>query len=94
MANNLLLDFGHETIKISPRIPEEVEYLTQEAHTMVMYVGEHLSTRFRNELLNAKVKRVIFNPGSENEELMKAFKEKNVEVVAGCTLVMLRTNQF
>jgi hypothetical protein len=47
-----------------------------------------------NEILELGVKRVIFNPGTENYPLISTLEKKGVEVIEGCTLVMLRTNQF
>jgi len=34
------------------------------------------------------------NPGAENHALAAKAKEAGIEVVEGCTLVMLRTGQF
>ena len=34
------------------------------------------------------------NPGAENHELRKAAEAQGIEVVEGCTLVMLRTGTF
>ncbi|MDW8332380.1 MAG: CoA-binding protein, partial [Cyclobacteriaceae bacterium] len=39
-------------------------------------------------------KRIIFNPGTENTELEIRARRAGIEVVHGCTLVMLRTNQY
>jgi len=39
-------------------------------------------------------KRIIFNPGTENNELYKLAEEKGIEVVEWCVLVMLSVNRF
>ncbi|MDP1843656.1 MAG: CoA-binding protein [Sediminibacterium sp.] len=39
-------------------------------------------------------KRIIFNPGTENEELEALAKSKGIEAIEACTLVMLNTGQF
>ena len=39
-------------------------------------------------------KRVIFNPGSENEILMNKLEEKKISCENSCTLVLLSTNQY
>jgi hypothetical protein len=41
-----------------------------------------------------KPRRVIFNPGSENEALAKKLREAGIEVVEACTLVLLRSEAF
>ena len=39
-------------------------------------------------------KRIIFNPGTENEELMLLAKEKGIETEIACTLVLLSLNDY
>jgi len=34
------------------------------------------------------------NPGAENDELEAAAQAQQIEVIRGCTLVMLRLGQF
>ena len=93
MAFQLLLDYHYQAIAFNPRI-DLIESINFSFDTLTMYVNPELSTKWSTELLNLKCKRVIFNPGTENTELQAKFEELGVEVVIGCTLVMLRTNQF
>ena len=62
--------------------------------TLTLYVNPLISDKYQDILLKSKPKRVIFNPGTENLDLEKKFIRLGAEVVIGCTLVMLRTNQF
>jgi len=39
-------------------------------------------------------KRIIFNPGAENEELTKMAAQQGIQAIEACTLVMLSTGQF
>jgi hypothetical protein len=41
-----------------------------------------------------KPKRIIFNPGTENDDLIKLAEENKIEPFIGCTLVMLSTGQY
>jgi hypothetical protein len=59
-----------------------------------MYVNPSLSDKYQDLLLNLNVKRVIFNPGTENSHLESKFSQKGIEVLHACTLVMLKTQQF
>jgi predicted CoA-binding protein len=93
IAANLLMDYKHETIKFNPRV-DDFQSLNQSFDTIALYVSKNVSDKFQNLLLNLKVKRVIFNPGTENDQLEEQFTKLGVEVIRGCTLVMLRTNQF
>lgn len=93
IAAHLLLDFNHEVIKFNPR-EDKVDSLKKEFDTLTLYVGRAISDKFLDSLLDLRFKRIIFNPGSENEQLEKQLTAKGVEVVHGCTLVMLKTGQF
>lgn len=94
MASELLKDYGHEVIALNPRHEEEFSKINTEYHTLTLYVNPHISDKYQEMLLKSKPKRVIFNPGTENSDLEKKFESLGAEVVIGCTLVMLRTNQF
>ncbi|MEY3677892.1 MAG: hypothetical protein RI924_33, partial [Bacteroidota bacterium] len=45
-------------------------------------------------ILKVNPRRVIFNPGTENDELVEKLNEKGIESVEACTLVMLATGQY
>jgi len=45
-------------------------------------------------ILSLEPKRIIFNPGAENEELSVLASKNNIPVKEACTLVMLSTNQY
>ena len=94
MAARLLEDYKHEVTTINPRQDAELLRATEGFHTLTLYVSPAISDKYQDLLLKTKPKRVIFNPGTENENLMKKFQTLGAEVVTGCTLVMLRTNQF
>lgn len=94
MAANLLKDYSHEVVTINPRQEEELGKIKTEFHTLTLYVNPQISDKYQDMLLASKPKRVIFNPGTENASLEKKFEDQGAEVVIGCTLVMLRTNQF
>ncbi|MCK5716340.1 MAG: CoA-binding protein [Thiomargarita sp.] len=78
---------GKKCYKHLTDIPSSVD-------TVTLYVGKRRSTDLMSEILALKPKRIIMNPGAENELLETKAKEQGIEVVQGCTLVMLRTEQF
>lgn len=94
MAAELLLNYKHEVVTINPRHEEELKRIDTPFHTLTLYVNPQVSEKYQDLLLRAKPKRVIFNPGTENPALEEKFKSQGAEVVIGCTLVMLKTNQF
>ncbi|HDR51950.1 MAG TPA: CoA-binding protein [Mariniphaga anaerophila] len=76
-------------VTIQTEFPEDVNI-----HTVTMYLGAKRQPEYYHQIINLKPKRVIFNPGAENNELRKILESEGIETVEGCTLVMLRTNQF
>ena len=94
MAGELLKNYKHEITTINPRNEDELSKLNSDYHTLTLYVNPQISDKYQEILLKSKPKRVIFNPGTENALLEKKFADLGVEVVTGCTLVMLKTNQF
>ena len=61
---------------------------------MTVYVGPARLTPLVTQITALAPKRIILNPGTESEEAQKAFQSAGIPVVIGCTLVMLRSNQF
>jgi predicted CoA-binding protein len=62
--------------------------------TVTMYVGPQNQKDFYDYVLSLKPKRIIFNPGAENEELEKLAAKNGIEVVEACTLVMLSIGNY
>jgi len=63
-------------------------------HTITLYVGPPRQPAFYNYIFSIQPKRIIFNPGTENPELMEMAKNKGIEVVTDCTIVMLELGLF
>ena len=59
-----------------------------------MYVNPSLQEAIKQEIINLKPKRVIFNPGTENPLFYKELNENGIEAEEACTLVLLRTDQY
>ena len=66
----------------------------EDVDTVTLYLNPANQVPYYDYILGLHPKRIIFNPGTENEELVEMAKEKNIEPVMGCTLVMLSTGQF
>lgn len=63
-------------------------------HTISMYIGEQRQRDFYDYILSLEPTRVIFNPGTINLSLMEKLKQKGIEVVDDCMLVMLDEKRF
>jgi hypothetical protein len=92
-AYNLLGEFNYSAIAFSPR-SDDISKFTDHYHTLTLYVGEEISNKFTEQILNLKFDRLVVNPGAENAKLEQLVNQKGIEVVHGCTLVMLKTDQF
>lgn len=63
-------------------------------HTVTLYLNPTHQKEYHDYLLSLNPKRIIFNPGAENDELYKQAKEKGIQVENACTLVLLSTGQY
>jgi predicted CoA-binding protein len=96
-----LLAAGHPVIAVGHRVgsigDQPIRTDIPEAatiHTVTLYLNPHNQEVWTDRILHLKPQRIIFNPGTENAELEERATENGIEVVEGCTLVMLGTGQF
>lgn len=62
--------------------------------TVVLYLNPFHQQEYYDFILSLKPKRIIFNPGTENEELEELAEKNGIQPVEGCALVMLGTGQY
>ncbi len=62
--------------------------------TVTLYVGPGIQREWEDYIKNLKPRRVIFNPGTENEAFESELQSKGIETLQACTLVMLSTGQY
>ncbi len=62
--------------------------------TITFYLNPHHQKEYYDYILSLKPKRLIFNPGAENDELEKIAKQNNIQTIDACTLVLLSTGQY
>jgi predicted CoA-binding protein len=62
--------------------------------TVTLYLNPKRQKDYYSYIIALKPKRVIFNPGTENAELMDLLKQNNIAFEVACTLTLLATNQF
>ena len=63
-------------------------------HTVTLYLNKKKQKEYYNYILSLKPKRVIFNPGTENQEFYKILEKESIAYSEACTLVLLSTNQY
>ena len=102
-ATKMLMDHGHEVIPVSIK-KGEIEGKTilnirdkpkiDNLDTLTLYINRFNQFEWHDYLLALNPKRIIFNPGSENQELNKLARENGIETIEACTLVMLQTGSY
>jgi predicted CoA-binding protein len=76
-------------------IPVEIEKKPfDNINTVTLYLNPLHQTEYYDYILSLKPKRLIFNPGAENDELEKLAKQNNIQTIEACTLVLLSTGQY
>ena len=59
-----------------------------------MYLGKARSDPLIDDIVAAKPRRIIMNPGAENDDLAERAEKNGIEVIEDCTLVMLGSGTF
>lgn len=62
--------------------------------TVTLYIGPAHQAEYIEYVLSLKPKRIIFNPGTENEDFEDKAKKEGIETLEACTLVLLGTGQY
>lgn len=92
---------GHQVIPVGIKNKEVlgIEIITSKSplsdvDTLTLYIGLQNQPEWYDFILKSKPKRIIFNPGTENTELIELAKSQSIETVQDCTLVMLSVGYF
>jgi len=101
MAIKLLRNNGIEVVAIGNKSGEvlDVQIVTDKInfdniHTVTLYLNASNQEQYIDYIIGLNPKRIIFNPGTENEKLKNIAKQKNIETVENCTLVMLNSGLY
>lgn len=62
--------------------------------TVTLYVGPKNLPDWYDYILSLHPKRIIFNPGTENDELVVLATQMGIETIEACTLVMLSIGNY
>ncbi|TDD76085.1 CoA-binding protein [Flavobacterium caseinilyticum] len=100
-AVNMLVDKGHSVLALGQNAGEVAGVKIQtkaiplkNIDTVTLYLNPTRQRDYYNYIVEAKPKRVIFNPGTENPEFYQLLKLNDIKVEVACTLVLLATNQY
>jgi predicted CoA-binding protein len=101
MAVQKLLAHGHAVMalglrpgKIGDILIHTGQPVINNVDTITLYVGPERLATMHDYILSLSPRRVIFNPGTEDDVFFARLRENGIEAVEACTLVMLSTGQF
>lgn len=100
-AVEMLKYYGHpvEAVGLRSGTIDGVEIDTErksfsDVDTVTLYVGPRHQEAWKDYIKSLKPKRVIFNPGAENDDFGEELKSEGIEVEEACTLVLLSMGNY
>jgi len=100
-AIKMLKEYNHTVFAIGLRegVVNEVKIqkgltILDSIDTVTLYLNPLRQLDYYQYIIDLKPKRVIFNPGTENDDFYVRLRENNINVEVACTLVLLRSNMF
>ena len=101
LAINRLVSYGHEVVGIGNKTGlaagitfEKEKKPFKDIDTITLYINPKIQKEYYDYIISLHPKRIIFNPGTENEELYEIAKANGIQTKEACTLVMLGTGQY
>lgn len=101
LAINRLRNHNHPVVAIGrkPEKVSDVEVDTEKkpfdnVDTVTLYLNPKNQEQYYDYILSLNPKRIIFNPGAENDELVQLAHQKGIKTMEACTLVLLGTGQY
>ena len=101
LAINRLRNHGHPVVAVGRKVGKVMDVDLQkeklpieDVHTITLYLNPTNQREYYDYILSLRPKRIIFNPGTENEELYDLADKHNIPYMEACTLVMLSTGQY
>lgn len=101
MVIERLLKAGHPVVAIGNRNSSVhgVKIYTElipisDIHTITLYLSPPNQRPYYDYIVSLKPKRIIFNPGTYNPELIALAEKNGIDCEVACNLVLLSTGQF
>ena len=101
LAAHRLTAHGHDIVNVGIKtgdvagVPiERAGIIHKDVDTITLYVGPQHQSEYFDYIVKTKPKRIIFNPGTENQELEELAEKNGIETMDACTLVLLSTGQY
>lgn len=85
---------GNKKGLINSTVIETEKIPFENIDTISLYLNPDNQKEYYNYILSLNPKRIIFNPGTENDELEVLAKQNGIITEEACTLVLLSTHQY
>jgi predicted CoA-binding protein len=85
---------GKRDTQVADVIIEKNKTVYPGVDTITLYLNPLHQKEYYDYIISLKPKRLIFNPGAENDELIRLAKKNNIETLEACTLVLLSTGRY
>ena len=100
-AVKLLRAYKHEVVAIGrdEGAIEDVNIVhefpvKENVDTVTVYLSTEHQKNYYQKIIEAHPRRIIFNPGAENNELKTLAEKNGIKTEDACTLVLLNTGQY
>ncbi len=98
----LLKEKGYTPYPVHPVLAEiegipvfpSLRHIPVSLDVATLYLGPANQSKIEDQLIEIRLRRVIFNPGAENPALADRLQAAGIEALNACTLVLLKTGQF
>ena len=101
LAIQKLTNYGHPVMAIGNKEGEVsgVKIITEKVifeniDTVTLYLSKKNQGIYYDYILDLKPNRVLFNPGTENEELQNLLTKHHIAFEEACTLVLLSIGKY
>lgn len=89
-----VIAFGTRSGEIAGITIETVWNPNWEVDTVTLYINPLIQEAYYQPILALKPRRVIFNPGTENETFIAQLERAGIHAEVACTLVLLSIDQY
>lgn len=92
--NKNVVAFGLKTGVVDGVEIEDKLKMYEDIDTITLYLSPARQVQYYDYLVSLSPRRVIFNPGTENQQLSNILEQHKIQVEVACTLVLLSTDQY
>ena len=101
-AITMLQLHGHEVVAVGNTVGEignimiqkELPETIDDLDTVTLYLNSSRQVSYYDAIIGLQPKRVLFNPGTENSDLVNLCGENGIATEYACTLVLLSTGNY